>query len=149
MSRLIENFQSFFRENAEHWEKLIDYKEAGAQLVLQAFLQRVFNGGGRIHREYALGRGRTDLLIEWPQGGRWDPSLVSQHVLECKALRSGRSLETTIRQGIRQTAGYMDRCKAESGHLPLFDQRRDRSWAERIFRREESADGTPVTVWGM
>ncbi len=28
------------------------------------------NGGGRLEREYALGRGRTDLLIVWPQGGR-------------------------------------------------------------------------------
>ncbi len=30
------------------------YLEAGPQLILQAFLQRVLNGGGRISREYAL-----------------------------------------------------------------------------------------------
>ena len=149
MTRLLESFQAFFRANAEHWVELIDYKEAGAQLVLQAFLQKVFNGGGRIHREYALGRGRTDLLIEWPEGGRWDSSRVSRHVIECKALRKGRSLEATIPKGVRQAAGYMDRCAAESGHLVIFDQRRDRSWDERIFRREESAAGIPVTVWGM
>ncbi len=44
----------------------IEYKEAGPHLLLQAFLQRIINGGGRIHREYALGRKRTDLFIEWP-----------------------------------------------------------------------------------
>lgn len=30
----------------------VDYKEAGPQLLLQAFLQRIVNGGGRIEREY-------------------------------------------------------------------------------------------------
>ena len=44
-----------------------DYAEAGPQLLLQAFLQRIVNGGGRIEREYGLSRGRTDLLIIWPQ----------------------------------------------------------------------------------
>ena len=39
-------------------------------LLLQAFLQRVVNSGGRIEREYGLGRGRTDLLIVWPRGPR-------------------------------------------------------------------------------
>ena len=39
------------------------YKEAGPQLLLQAFLQRTVNGGGRIEREYGLGRMRTDFLL--------------------------------------------------------------------------------------
>ncbi len=47
--------------------------EAGPQLLLQAFLQRGVNSGGRIEREYGLGRGRTDLLIVWPQEGREAP----------------------------------------------------------------------------
>lgn len=42
-----------------------NYHEAGPQLLIQAFLQRIINGGGRINREYALERKRTDLLIEW------------------------------------------------------------------------------------
>lgn len=29
------------------------------------FFQRVINGGGRIEREYGLGRGALDLMIEW------------------------------------------------------------------------------------
>ena len=33
------------------------------QLLRQAFLQRLVNGGGRVEREYGLGRGRTDLLV--------------------------------------------------------------------------------------
>ena len=149
ISRLIEGFQEFYRENSELSLQWITYKEAGAQLVLQAFLQRVINDGGRIAREYRIGRRRTELLIQWPQGGRWEPGRVSQHVIECKALRSGRGLDTTIAEGLRQTAWYMDRCRAESGHLLVFDQRPNKSWEERIFRRQERAGETPVTVWGM
>ncbi|MFQ9146681.1 MAG: hypothetical protein ACLR5I_16805 [Odoribacter splanchnicus] len=35
-----------FRENADSWIERFDYKESGPQLLLQAFLQRVVNGGG-------------------------------------------------------------------------------------------------------
>ena len=60
--KLLAAFQTFFREHSEHWSQRFQYQEAWPQLLLQAFLQRVVNGGGRIEREYGLGRGRTDLL---------------------------------------------------------------------------------------
>ncbi|MEM7494902.1 MAG: hypothetical protein AAF471_01920, partial [Myxococcota bacterium] len=63
---LMTEFQQFFRENSESWLEGFQYKEAGPHLILQAFLQRVVNGGGTIAREYALGRGRTDLIVRWP-----------------------------------------------------------------------------------
>ena len=66
---LLAAFQTFFREHSEHWSQRFQYQEAWPQLLLQAFLQRVVNSGGRIEREYGLGRGRTDLLIVWPRGG--------------------------------------------------------------------------------
>ena len=119
-----------------------DYREAGPQLLLQAFLQRIVNGGGRIEREYGLGRGRTDLLILWPQSDR-----VRRFVVECKVLHKG--LERTIREGLEQTAGYMDRCAAEAGHLVIFDRDEERSWEEKVFCRREPAGGTEVVVWGM
>ena len=140
--KLLAAFQAFFREHSEHWVARFDYQEAGPQLLLQAFLQRIVNGGGRIEREYGLGRGRTDLLILWPQGDR-----TRRFVVECKVLH--KSLERTIRDGLEQTAGYMDRCAAESGHLVIFDRDETRSWDEKVFCRRESAGGTEVTVWGM
>ena len=147
--KLMGDFQAYFRQHSEAWGMTVKYMAASAQLLLHAYLQKVFNSGGRIEREYAMGRGRTDLLLLWPQGGQWGRGKVSRHVIECKALRQGRSLATTVRQGVRQTAGYMDRCAAESGHLLVFDQRPGRSWEERIFRREEHSGRTPVSVWGM
>ena len=142
VSALLAAFQAFFREHSEHWVARFDYHEAGPQLLLQAFLQRVVNGGGRIEREYGLGRGRTDLLIVWSRGGR-----VRRFVVECKVLRKG--LRHTIREGLSQTLGYMDRCAAESGHLVVFDRTEGRQWEEKIFRREERTDEGTVTVWGM
>ena len=140
---LLAAFQRFFREHSEHWVQRFErYHEAGPQLLLQAHLQRIVNGGGRIEREYALGRGRTDLLIVWPQDGG-----ERRFVVECKVLR--KDLKQTIAEGVEQTRGYMDRCGAESGHLILFDRAPDRTWADKIFRRPPSADGAPVTVWGM
>ncbi len=140
--KLLGAFQEFFREHSEHWVQRFDYLEAGPQLLLQAFLQRVVNGGGRIEREYGLGRGRTDLLIVWPQG-----ETTRKFVVECKVLH--KSLERTVRDGIEQTAAYMDRCGAEEGHLILFDRTEGKPWADKLSRREEPIDGGAVTVWGM
>ena len=106
--KLLGAFQVFFREHSEHWLGRFDYAEAGSQLILQAFLQRVVNGGGRIEREYGLGRGRTDLLIVWPRGGATPCPEDDRFVIECKVAH--KDLERTIGEGVGQTAGYMDRC---------------------------------------
>ena len=66
---LLSAFQGYFREHAESWVERYGHAEAGPQLVLHAYLQRVVNSGGSIGREYAVGRGRTDLLIEWGRSG--------------------------------------------------------------------------------
>ena len=148
VDKLLGAFQTFFREHSEHWLGRFDYAEAGPQLILQAFLQRVVNGGGRIEREYGLGRGRTDLLIVWPRGGGTTPDAeVDRCVIECKIAHKGPV--RTIAEGVEQTAGYMDRCAARMGHLVVFDRRADRSWDEKIFRRAVDRDGRPITVWGM
>ena len=151
--KLLAAFQEFFREHSEHWVERFQYKKAGPQLLLQAFLQRVVNSGGRIEAEYGLGRGRTDLLIVWPIGGRAGESRsgakrqTQKVVVECKVLHRG--LEATLREGLAQTRAYMDRCAAAEGHLVIFDRDEGRSWDDKIFRREQTQRGAPVTVWGM
>ena len=141
--KLLTAFQTFFREHSEHWVKRFQYQEAGPQLLLQAFLQRLVNSGGRIEREYGLGRMRTDLLIVWPQGER-----TRQFVIECKVLH--KSLEQTIAKGLAQTAEYMDRCDAEAGHLVIFDRRTGRRWDDKVFRdRRVSDSGIEIDIWGM
>ncbi len=140
--KLLAAFQEFFQEHSEHWLERFEYKEAGPQLLLQAFLQRIVNGGGRVEREYGFGKRRTDLLVIWPQG-----EVRHKFVIECKLLHKG--LEATLREGLEQTARYMDTCGAEEGHLVIFDRDPDRKWADKIFRRRESSGGVDIEVWGM
>ena len=126
MTKLLSAFGTFFGEHAEHWlGHLGAYREAAPQLILQSYLQRVVNGGGRIEREYGLGRGRTDLLVLWPREAGQPSDLWERFVVECKVLRDSdrKSLEWTVEKGVKQTLGYMKQCGAEEGHLVVMDRR--------------------------
>ena len=147
--KLLGAFQGYFREHSESWVERYGHREAGPQLVLHAYLLRVINSGGRIIREYAVARGRTDLLVEWPAPGETLASHAIKQVIECKVLRKGSSLRSVIRQGTEQTAQYMDLCGAESGYLLVFDMWEGRSWEERLFRKDPQPDRRPITVWGL
>ncbi len=147
MKKLLTAFQQFFRENSDAWLEKFDYKEAGPQLLLQAFLQRIVNGGGRINREYGLGRRRTDLFLEWPV----DESLgylgtVQRVVIELKILHQG--LDATQKQGLVQTADYADRCGADESHLMIFDRHPNIPWQERIWQHDEVVGQRVIGVWG-
>ena len=147
MPKLLAAFQQFYREHADIWTDRFIYKEAAPQLLLQAFLQRIVNGGGYINREYGLGRKRTDLFVEWPldeQQGMHGP--LQRIVIEIK-LRRG-ALDTVIALGLEQTVDYSRRAGACDAHLVIFDRNPESTWDEKIWRRDESWDGMPVTVWG-
>ncbi len=140
--KLLAQFQEFYCENGEAWSNRLAYREAGPQLLLQAFLQRVINGQGRIEREYALGTGRTDLYLRWPFA-----SGMQKAVLELKVLH--KSLDRTIADGITQVAAYAERCSASEAHLLVFSKATKATANERIFRRDELFQGRSITVWGM
>lgn len=142
LSKLLAAFQQFFRENAEIWLERFDYKEAGPHLLMQAFLQRIINGGGRVEQEYGLGRRRTDLLVIWNAPGR-----VQRAVIELKVLR--KDFATMLADGLTQTADYADRCGADEAHLVIFDRTPGRSWEKKIWQRVETQDDRPITVWGV
>ncbi|MEM7588988.1 MAG: ATP-binding protein [Myxococcota bacterium] len=151
MKKLLQTFQQFFRENADSWLEGFQYKETGPHLILQAFLQRIVNGGGTIHREYALGRRRTDLLVTWkganPTQAHQDQQKI---VLELKLVRQKEAVDTKTREGLQQTAQYMDGCGATEGHLLMFDRRKNKSWDERIWvKQEQSSHDKQITVWGL
>ncbi len=155
MYKLLSAFQEFFRENSEHWIERFEYKEAGPQLLLQAFLQRIVNSGGRIEREYALGRMRTDLLVFWPvktdevneSDSISDRLQIQKIVIELKLLH--KTMKKTIEDGLKQTREYMQKCKAEEGHLVIFDRDAQKSWDEKIFKRELEIKGQKIMIWGM
>jgi hypothetical protein len=142
MGKLLAAFQAFFREHAEHWVERFQYKEAGPQLLLQAFLQRIVNSGGRIEREYGLGRMRTDLLVIWSYTGG-----VQKAVIEIKMLY--KSLQQTVTAGVEQTWAYMDRCGTREGHLVIFDRTPGKPWEEKPFHQQETYRGHTIDIWGM
>lgn len=152
MPKLLSAFQQFFREHSDAWMDGFTFKEAGPQLLMQAFLQRIINGGGRINREYGLGLKRTDLFIEWPiNENDGFLGVVQRIVIELKLLKNNRSLETVEREGITQTASYAQQCGVDEAHLVIFDRRPDSPWENRIWKKEVPSGITTVstiTVWG-
>ena len=147
MEKLLLDFQQFFRQNADAWIQKFDYAEAGPQLLLQAFLQRIVNGGGYIDREYGLGRRRTDLLIRKPLTDHYGGP-VQRVVLELKLKRG--NIDTLIEKGLEQTWQYMDTVgSVDEGHLIIFDRTQELSWEERIWHRQCEYQGHPIMVWGM
>jgi hypothetical protein len=127
MDALMREFQIFWQENSETWEDMMNYPEAFPHLLLMAFLQRVLNGGGRIVREYAAGRGRMDIFIEYND---------KRYVIEIKLVHEKQSFDTVRVKGLEQTAKY---CNAKapdaSAWLVIFDRRtktKEKPWEERL-----------------
>src|SRR6056297_3415346 len=161
MMKLLTNFQQFFREQSESWLSRFKYEEAGPQLLLQAFLQRIVNGGGLIDREYGLGRKRTDLYIRWPVIENrfkdeqkeypfpltYNPDDLQKIVIELK-LKHKKSLETVLDEGLKQTTAYVNKTGAKEAYLIIFDQENS-NWEEKVFVEKRDYDGLEITVFGM
>ena len=147
MDALLKEFQGFWQENSEIWEEQAHYTEAFPHLLLMAFLQRITNGEGHIEREYAAGRRRMDLAVEY--GGSWN-------IIEIKLLRDRQTFETVKAEGLKQIVHYRDtlsssRRMKEGKKIPcyllIFDRRsedRKLPWEERITWHVEGE----VTVAG-
>ncbi|MEM7589208.1 MAG: ATP-binding protein [Myxococcota bacterium] len=144
MNELLSAFQRFFRQHSESWLDQFQYKEAGPQLLLQAFLQRTVNSRGSIQREQAVGSGRTDLIVTWPLQ---DQKQII--VLELKLVHKHDGIDSKISNGLEQTAGYMQRFHTSEGHLLIFDRRTGKSWDDRIWVKQESHNDKSITVWGL
>ncbi|MEI6386592.1 MAG: AAA-like domain-containing protein [Spirochaetota bacterium] len=142
MEALLREFQDFWAQHADIWEEKSDYTEAFPHLLLMAFLQRVVNGGGRIDREYAAGRGRVDLAVLF--GGHWS-------IIEVKLVnRRGRS--RTVEEGLKQVIRYRDSIdRTADAWLVVFDRSpagRALPWAERLSWDSVACEGRTVTVVG-
>jgi len=143
MEALLKEFQRFWRRHADLWEAKADYTEAFPHLLLMAFLQRVINGGGRIEREYAAGRGRMDLAVLY--GGTWS-------IIEIKLVHPGDGRAATVEEGLKQIARYRDLIDpGAQAFLVVFDRTpvgRALSWESRISWESREAEGGRVSVVG-
>jgi len=141
INHLLKDFQSFWRENSEIiWDELYEegfreYKEASPHLVLQAFLQRVINGGGHISREMALGKKRVDICVEWEN---------QKYPIELKLYKGTK----TIKDSIEQVLDYMERVGSKSGWVVIFDRTPKKSWSKKLYVKEVKQAGKKITIFG-
>jgi Holliday junction resolvase len=133
---LLQDFQQFWRENSDIWIEKFNYKEAAPHLILQAFLQRVINGGGDILREMAAGTGRTDLCVVYEN---------QKYPIELKIWKGEKSYQ----KGVEQTAEYMDTFGCTEGWLVIFNRNPEISWEEKIYMKKESVGNKVVHVVGV
>jgi hypothetical protein len=140
MNFLLKDFQAYWRENSEMWKSrykkdYYEYDEAAPHLVLQAFLQRVINGGGQIIREMALGSMRADLCVVYDG---------HKYPIELKILQNMRNYQTSL----EQTAAYTEKTGSEIGWLVIFDRDTQKSWDEKIYMKEEISKDKKIIVVG-
>ena len=135
MSALMAEFQRFWRENSEADREVYGYKEATPHLVLNAYLQRVVNGGGRIVREIALGSKRLDLCIEYK---------TFRYAVELKMKRN-----YSREKSLAQFADYLDHLGLREGWMPIFEDDKSKPWEERLYNRDEVVNGKVVYVVGL
>ena len=134
MAGLLAAFQQFWRENSDVHKPPFGYAESYPHIVLQAFLQRVINGGGQIVREMALGSGRLDLGVHF-RGGKY--------AVEVK-LR--RNYDRNREKAHDQVRRYMDHLGQSEGWLVVFDPDPAKPWDEKIASEDIAADGKTIHV---
>jgi hypothetical protein len=141
MDSLLQEFQKFWRRHSAIWEEKSDYTEAFPHLLLMSFLQRVTNGGGDIDREYAAGRGRMDLLVEY--AGKY-------YIIEIKIIHYYDSPAIVKEEGLEQILKYRDTIDASiPAYLVIFDRRpkaKELSWDEKISWTVDEA--SKITILG-
>ena len=135
MPKIMAAWQAFWREDGHLGAGGFSYQESGPHLMLMAFLQRIVNGGGRVEREYGLGRGALDLMITW-QGER--------HAIEVKLRRDTQTEE----RALSQVARYLGSAGLDEGWLVLFDLRSTQPWEQRLTTRTVETTGKRVHVVG-
>lgn len=135
MRRLLSDFQAFWREHSDIWIERYDYKEAAPHLILQAFLQRVINGGGRMTREMAAGSRRLDLCVHYQE---------RRYPIELKL----RYDQKTYQEGVKQLADYMETLGCAEGWLLVFDRRKHIAWKRKLFWKTETVGDKTIWIVG-
>ena len=149
IQKLLNLFRIFWYENTSIvTENMVGYVEATPQLVMQAFLQRIVNGGGFINREYGLGRKRVDLMIKWkyPSG---DKTIYQNIVLELKVIGKKDKYESVKQDGIEQTVQYTKFCGEKEAQLVIFDRDRSMNWAIDEPNELVEDEGVKVQIWKL
>ena len=137
VNALLKTFMAFWLQHGEPLLNSASYHEIAPHLVLMAFLHRVINGGGTLEREYAIGRDRMDLCLQY--------GAVTLGI-EIKVQRDDR--RNQLIRGLEQIDGYLARLGLGFGWLVIFDRRANVLDIEDRLRTEihKSEQGREITV---
>ena len=135
MQGLLLAFQDFWRENAGAHKPPFGYVESYPHIVLQAFLQRVINGGGEIIREMALGSGRLDLGVLFRSG---------KYAVEVKLKYN---FEKNREKAYDQVCRYMDHLGQSEGWLVVFDPDPAVGWDAKLSHEDIICGGRTVHLF--
>ncbi|MBN2736683.1 MAG: ATP-binding protein [Spirochaetales bacterium] len=139
LRKMLKAFQSFFNKYYERWVSYFYYKDAGPFLLLQAFLQRIIDGGGQIVRQYFLGRGRVTLLIKWPTKSSEQNVLIDMRYLT-------GNLKEAIKEGAEILGIEMMNLGIKYGHLVYFEKNYTSLSEQKVFSQNLSK-GYTIDVW--
>jgi len=112
LDRLRDNFLTFWSIHRNMMKDRITYPEAVAHFGLMTYLDRVANGGGRVDREFAVGRGRLDLMLMHGE---------VKLPIEVKVHRDHGG--DPVPAGLEQLDRYCADLRLERAWLVVFDQR--------------------------
>jgi hypothetical protein len=135
MQKIMRNWQDYWREHGHLGAAGLRYKEAGPHLMMMAYLQRIINGGGKIHREYALGNYALDLLIEYNN---------RRYAIEIKLARDA----FTRKKAKLQIAHYAELANLDEGWLVMFDRSKKKPWEKKIKRHRTHVKGKLIHIIG-
>jgi len=133
LRKLIQGFIDFWRRHGEMVYGDMPYHEAAPHLIFMGYLQRIVNAGGQIDREFAIGTGRADLVVDY--GGRRD-------VLELKVQRG----KYTLPDGLEQVSRYAKRLGRDVGYLVIFDLKTETPFEDRGEVEDVDHEGVTVVV---
>ena len=135
MQGLLLAFQDFWRENAGVYAPPFGYAESYSHIVLQAFLQRVINGGGEIIREMALGKGALDLGVLF-RGAKYAVEVKLKY-----------NYEKSHDKAYDQVRRYMDHLGVDEGWLVVFDPDMAAPWESKLRHEDVARDGKMIHVF--
>ncbi len=139
---IMRTFQPFFRKHAPSWNEQFLYREAGSHLFLQAYLQRIIDGGGSITRYYGISRNQISLVLNWPHGMEDQTFIVSSRDISS-------SVKSTMNAAVPFLQEEMKEHGLSNGHLVLFYPMGMKSYERKAFHQVSRFDGGEIEIWGM
>jgi len=151
VNNLLTLFHDYWYENMGVWTSdMSGYKEAAAQIITLTFLQRIINGGGDIHREYAAGRKRMDIYVKrFYYKGKSKKLHIQKIVLEVKTISDNHNYDTIRQKALEQTSAYAKIVGVKEAEVLIFNRGEKPRWSATDPVELTEYDGVRLQIWKL